>query len=200
MKYRTCRSALNALAPAALAGLICACAGSGPATRTDVEDDGTVTQRMMGNEIGLEGEGEYSDFAMGDTETYIEGQVRYCTLDLGRRAAEDGTVRWIFFLGYTGPQKLVIERRKSMEVLVDGKYRSVLVGQGSPERSENRIEGSFTESYAYEVPAGVLDGITTADDVVITVTGGEFTLRAYLTADNIARFREFFESHGGRVE
>lgn len=189
-----------ALIPVLLAALLAACAGGAPATRTDFEDDGTVTQRTMGNEIGLEGEAEYSDFAIGDTETYIEGQVRYCTLDAGRRVDTDGTVTWVLFLSYTGPQKLVIERRRSLEVLVDGKYRSTLVGQGQPKRSENRIEGSYTESYEYAIPEGVLAEITTADDVIITVTGGEFTLRAYLTAQNIERFKEFFQSHGGRVD
>ena len=184
----------------AMLGAVLACAGTGPELQTVTADDGTVTQRMTGNEIGLEGEGEYSDFAMGDSEHYIEGQVRYCTLDAGRRVSAGGTVTWILFFSYTGPQELVIERRKSMEILVDGKYKSVLTGVGSPQRSANEIEGSFTESYEYEVPEGVLDGIVKADDVVITVTGGEFTLRAYLTAENIARFSEFFTSHGGGVE
>jgi hypothetical protein len=183
-----------------LSGLFAGCAGGAPALQTDMEDDGTVTQRMIGNEIGLEGEGEYSDFALGDSEHYIEGQVRYCTLDAGRRVGADGTVTWILFFSYTGPQKLVIERRKSMELLVDGKYKSVLTGQGTPERAENKIEGSFTEHYEYAVPEGVLASVAEADDVIITVTGGEFTLRAYLTSENIAAFKEFFDTHGGGQE
>ena len=48
--------------------------------------------------------------------------------------------------------------------------------------------------YEYEVPEGVLAGVIEADDVIVTVTGGQFTLRAYLTRENIERFREFFES------
>jgi len=197
-EYR--RSAGILALAAILAAIVAACSGGGPALQTDMEDDGTVTQRMTGNEIGLEGEGQYSDFAMGDAEHYIEGQVRYCSLDAGRTVAADGTVAWVLFFSYTGPQKLVIERRKSMEILVDGQYNSVLTGQGTPERSENKIEGTWTESYEYVIPDGVLAGIIDADDVLITVTGGEFTLRAFLTVENIARFKEFYDSHGGGAE
>lgn len=166
------------------------CAG-GYRVQTSVEADGTVIDRMVDNEVGLEGEGEYSDYAIQGSQMDLAEAERQCFLDASRHRAPDGEVTYYLLFSYTGPRHLEIAKRRSMELFIDEHTSLTLRGRGQVTRDENKMENTFSESYDYEISDEVLVRLANANEVKVVVKGSEFDLDCYFVDRNFENFRKF---------
>jgi len=174
--------------------LMVACAG-GYRVQTSVEADGTVVDRMVDNEVGLEGEGEYSDYAIQGSTMDLAEIERQCFLDASRHRAPDGEVTYYLLFRYTGPRHLEIAKRRSMELFIDEHTSCTLLGRGQVTRDENKMEQTFTESYDYEISDDILVRLANANEVKIVVKGSEFDLDCYFVDRNFENFRKFVKEY-----
>ena len=116
-----------------LFALLSACAG-GYRVQTSVESDGTQVDRTVDNEVGIEGEGEFSDYAIPETQIDLVGVEQHCYIDAVRRRKPDGTVNFYLLFSYTGPLELHIVNRKSLRLVIDKHATVVLEGRGEVKR------------------------------------------------------------------
>jgi hypothetical protein len=170
------------------------CAG-GLNVGTSVEPDGTVIDRMINNEIGLEGEGEYSDYAIEGSRMDLVGVDQYCYLDASRHRELDGSTTYFLEFSYTGPRELYIERRKSLELVIDGGAPVVLIGQGEVAREEDKMNKTYVESFRYLIPVHVLVKSANAKEVDVIVTGRDFVLNGYLLENNFDNYKKFVKDY-----
>lgn len=159
--------------------------------QTSVDADGTVIDRMIDNEIGLEGEGVYSDYAIQGTQMDLAEVERHCFLDASRHRRPDGEVTYYLLFRYTGPRYLEIAKRRSLELLIDDHTSCTLLGRGQVKRDENKLEKTSTESYQYEISDRVLVRLANAHKVSVVVTGSAFDLECYFVPNNFENFRKF---------
>ena len=191
-----CRNAsgLRGVHTLTLALFLVGCAG-GISVQTTVQEDGTVIDRVVGNEIGIEGEGEYSDYAIHGSTMDFVGVDQYCYLDPSKHRAADGVVTYYLEFSYTGPRELYIERRKSLELVIDRLYSVVLVGQGEITRDQEKMNNTFVESFSYLITANELVKLAEAKQVQVVVTGREFALTGFFTKNNIDNFEGFVRDY-----
>jgi hypothetical protein len=181
------------LAPLLAAGLL-ACAG-GYHVERHVDELGTETVVMDKNEIGIEGEGEYSDYAISGTEMYLTGVEQYCALDAARRTKMDGSRHYYLRLSYTGPRELNIVDRRSLKLVFDDQSVVTLAGRGEVERESEPMIGSWSEMFYYAIDDEVLVRMSEADEVHVIVTGSEFELQGYLLDRNFDAFQAFVKDY-----
>jgi len=176
----------------AATGLL-SCARGGYRVERSLSGDGVITDRLVQNEITLEGEGDYADFAIDGVQQNLVGVDQQCFLDPARRWDRYRTATYFLLFSYTGPRELFIERRRSLELVIDGYYSTKLVGQGEPARTADQMAGTYTETFEYLVPAEVLARVAQSDEVILTVTGREVTLHGFFDAKNFENFRRFVD-------
>jgi hypothetical protein len=181
------------LATLLAAGLL-ACAG-GYHVERDIDDLGTETVIMDKNEIGIEGEREYSDYAISGTDMYLTGVEQYCALDAARRTKMDGSRHYYLRFTYTGPRELNIVDRRSLQLVFDDQSSVTLSGRGEVERESDPMSGSWSETFYYAIDDEVLVRLSEADEVHVVVTGSEFELRCYLLERNFDAFQAFVRDY-----
>lgn len=165
-----------------------------------MDDDGTEITRMIDNEIGVEGEGEYADYAIRGTRMDLAGVEQHCYLDPARHLEPNGDTRYYLLFTYTGPRDLHIVNRRSLSLVIDGTATAVLVGRGDVIRQYSPMNGVYTESFYYYIPAEVLVRLAEADEVNVVVTGRDFQLDCYLLDKNFDGFRRFAKEYVEWVE
>ena len=180
-------------APVLAAGLL-ACAG-GYHVERHVDDLGTETVTMDKNEIGIEGEREYSDYAISGTAMYLTGVEQYCALDAVRRTKMDGSRHYYLRFSYTGPRELNIVDRRSLELIFDDQSTATLEGRGEVERESDPMSESWSETFYYAIDDEVLVRLSEANEVHVVVTGSEFELRCYLLERNFDAFQAFVRDY-----
>ncbi len=168
---------------------------SGLKVETSVEPGGTVIDRMVNNEIGVEGEGEYSDYAMDGSSMDLVGVVHYCYLDASRHREPGGATTYYLEFSYTGPRELYIERRKSLELVIDGATPVVLVGQGEAAREQDKMNKTYVESFKYLISVHTLVRLAGAKEVGVIVTGRYFVLNGYFVKKNFANYKTFVKDY-----
>jgi hypothetical protein len=177
----------------AVTALIVGCAG-GYRVQSSIGADGTVIDRMVDNAIALEGEGQYSDYAIPGVDMDLVGIEQSCFLNASRHRAPDGSLTYYLLFSYTGPQRLNIGHRRSLELVIDRKYSIVLVGQGEVARDQDKMNKTFTESFEYLIPVETLVMLSRADEANVIVTG-EFELRGYFDGGNFSNYVKFVENY-----
>jgi len=175
------------------AGLL-SCAG-GYHVERHVDDLGTETVIMDKNEIGIEGEREYSDYAISGTTMHLTGVEQYCALDAVRRTKMDGSRHYYLRFSYTGPRELKIVDRRSLKLIFDDKSTATLEGRGEVERESDPMSESWSETFYYAIDDEVLVRLSEADEVHVVVTGSEFELRCYLLERNFDAFQAFVRDY-----
>jgi len=161
---------------------------------------GKLTTRMVGNEIGVEGEGEYSDYAIQGTRIDLTGVDQHCYLDAVRRRGADGRPVYFLLFSYSGPRDLHIVNRKSLTLLIDEHTSVVLTGRGEVEREVNEVSQIYAESFYYLIEPEVLARVANADEVDIVVAGREFELKCYLLDKNFDNFQRFVKEYVDRAD
>jgi hypothetical protein len=162
---------------------------------TFIEPDSTVVDRMIENQIGLEGEVDYFDYAVPGVNMEVSAVERVCFLNASRHRRTDGTSAYYLAFSYTGPDQLMIEKRPTMELIIDGAAPITLDRHGDVTRIRSELDGSFTESCDYEVTAHALKTITGAKSVRVLVTGTESKVQGYFTRANFDNFKRFVDSY-----
>jgi hypothetical protein len=168
---------------------------SGLNVETSIEPDGTVIDRMVNNQIGIEGEGEYSDYAMGGSTMNLVGVDQYCYLNASRHRELDGTTTYFLEFSYTGPRELYIERRKSLELVINGATPVVLIGQGETAREQDKMNKTFVESFRYLIPVHELVNLSDAKEVGVIVTGRDFVLNGFFVENNFNNYKKFVKDY-----
>jgi hypothetical protein len=184
---------------AALVLLAAGCAG-GPGVNTTVDADGYTVVRTVDNEIGLEGEREFSEYALEGIEMDLAGVERAVFLDAVRRSRPGERPIYFLRLTYTGPVELYIERRRSLELAVDNSGRFTLRGTGTADRSYDEMNRTHTETFDYTIPMDVLYRLSRARDVTLQITGRDIVLNGYLLDRNFDAFRRFVDDHVDAIE
>ncbi len=174
--------------------MLAGCAG-GYRVENSVDADGIEIDRMVGNEIGVEGEGKYSDYAIQGTRMDLAGVDQQCYLDAVRRRKSDGTPVYYLLFSYTGPRDLHIVNRKSLTLLIDGHASVVLTGRGEVERDADEVNNTYTESFYYLIPPEVLVRVADAEEVDVVVAGRVFELKCYLRDKNFDNFQRFVKDY-----
>ena len=151
--------------------------------------------QMVGNEIGVEGEGKYSDYAFQGARLDLAGVDQQCYLDAVRRTKSNGTPVYYLLFSYTGPRDLHIVNRKSLTLLIDGHATVVLTGRGEVQRDADEVSEIYTESFYYIIPAEVLVRVADAKEVDVVVAGREFELKCYLHDKNFDNFKRFVKEY-----
>jgi hypothetical protein len=164
---------------------------AGYRVESSVDARGVEIDRMVDNEIGLEGEGEYSDYAMYQTDMYLTGVEQHCDLNAWRQQWPGGQTTYYLHFSYTGPRYLNIQNRRSLKLVIDLYTSTTLEGRGEVTRAEDKMYKTFTESFDYLIPVEYLVTMAGADDVQVIVEGVDFELRGYLTEKNFADFKKF---------
>jgi len=170
------------------------CAG-GYDVRSSVEDDGTIIDRTVDNELGVEGAGDYADYAIPDTDIHAPAVDMVFLLDAARHRAADGSTTYILLFSYTGSQPLSIENRRSLEIVIDDLPPIVLRGQGQVDRREDTLNETHTESFDYLITIDTLVMLSRAREATVTVTGSEFELRGFFREANFATYRKFVDDY-----
>jgi hypothetical protein len=165
-----------------------------------VDADGYTVVRTVDNEIGLEGEREFSDYALEGIEMDLVGVERAVYLDAVKRSRPGERPVYFLRLTYAGPVELYIERRRSLELYVDNSGRYALRGHGSVDRSYEEMTRTHIESFDYAVPMDVLFRISRAREVTLVITGRDIVLDCYLLDRNFDTFRRFVDEHVDPVD
>ena len=166
------------------------CAGGYHVERS-VDADGVAVDRMVGNEIGIEGEGEYSEYAIAGSRMDLAGVEEQCYLDAVRHSGSVRPPTYYLLLSYSGPRDLHIVNRRSLTLVIDENASVTLSGRGDVERKAEEVNKTYTESFYYLVPAEVLVRIADAKKVDVLVAGQEFELKCYFLDRNFDNFRRF---------
>lgn len=184
---------------AALAVLAAGCAG-GLNVQTTVDADGYTVIRTVDNEIGLEGEREFSEYALEGIEIDLAGVERAVYLDAVKRSRRAERPVYFLRLTYTGPVELHIERRRSLEMSVDNSGRFTLRGFGEVDRTFDEMNRTHIESFDYAIPMDVLYLMSRAREVTLVITGRDIVLDGYLLERNFDTFRSFVDEHVDPIE
>jgi len=179
----------------ALALLAVGCARLSCRVQTLVEADSVVVDRMVENQIGLEGEGRYSDFAVPGVGMDVAPVERVCFLNASRHRAPDGTTAYYLSFSYTGPDQLIIEERRTMELEIDGADPITLERHGEVSRTQSDLNESSTESCDYEIAAQVLKLLAHARSVHVLVTGSGAEVNGYFLQSNFENFKRFVDGY-----
>jgi hypothetical protein len=184
----SCHAAL--LLALCVASISAGCA-AGYRVETSVDARGVEIVCTVDNEIGLEGEGEYSSYAMYESEMFLSGVEHHCYLDASRRLYPDGQTTYLLRLSYYGPRYLNIQNRRSLKLVIDQHTSTTLEGWGEIVREEDKMNKSFHESFDYLIPVDYLVTLSRANEVLVTVDGIDFELTGFLTDANFDIFRKF---------
>jgi len=175
-----------------LALTVVGCAGQFD-VKTSIDDDGYTVTHLADNEIGIEGERGYGDYAIEGVSIDLAGVDRAVYLDPVKRARAGETPVYFLRLTYTGQEELHFERRKSLELMIDNYGPYVLRGFGAVSRTHDAINNFHSESFDYAVDMDVLLLIAKADDVSLVITGRDIVLDGYLLARNFDNYRRFVD-------
>jgi len=178
-----------------LALLAVGCARLSCRVQTLVEADSVVVDRMVENQIGLEGEGRFSDFAVPGVSMDVAPVERVCFLNASRHRAPDGTTAYYLSFSYTGPDQLIIEERRTMELEIDGADLITLERHGEVSRTQSDLNASSTESCDYEIAAQVLKLLAHARSVHVLVTGSGAEVNGYFLQSNFENFKRFVDGY-----
>jgi hypothetical protein len=163
--------------------------------KTSIDEDGYTITQLVDNEIGIEGERGYGDYAIEGVDIDLAGVYRAVYLDPVKRARFGETPVYFLRLTYTGQEELHFERRKSLELKIDGHGPYVLRGSGAVSRSHDAPNNRYTESFDYAVEMDVLLLISRAQDVTLVITGRDVVLDGYLLDRNFDNYRRFVDKY-----
>ena len=165
---------------------------------TYTADDGTAINRMLGNEIGVEGEGlEHTLMGTSSGEQHeipVFTAEKRCFLDVKRSKGPGGNVTYYLLLSCTMAEPLDIETARSLTVIID-QESAVLTQEGDVRRVTDATSGHVTESLDYTVSPEFLRKIADAEEVRLIVSGRSGNLDGYFTETNFANFNRFVKEY-----
>jgi hypothetical protein len=168
--------------------------------KTTVDEYGYTVTHLADNEIGIEGERGYSDYAIECVGIDLAGVERAVFLDPVKRARAGETPVYFLRLKYSGQEELHFERRKSLEMKIDNYGPYILKGFGAVSRSHDEINKTYVESFDYVVPMDVLLLIANATEVTLIITGRDLVLDGYLLERNFVNYRRFVDEYVDEVQ
>lgn len=167
---------------------------------TSVDPDGCTVTHVTENEVGLEGERGYADYAIQGIDIDLAGVERAVFLDPVKRARPGETPVYFLRMTYTGQEELYIERRRSLELMIDNYGPYVLKGFGPVSRVHDAGNKTHTESFDYVVPVDVLMLVIKAQEVTLVITGRDIVIHGYLLDRNFDNYRRFVDEYVDEIQ